>query len=83
MKSQKRPRRPKKWTMRVVSFAAFLEDDRIERLLDFRQEYRARLKQGRIHADSFARAHAIRSMLYASREALIGLLILGKKLILG
>ncbi len=37
MESSRRPRRPKKWTMRLVSAVTFLEDDRIERLLDFRQ----------------------------------------------
>jgi hypothetical protein len=83
MKRTRRPPRPKKWTMRLVSAVEFLKDDRIERLLDFRQEYREKLKSSRRHADSFARAYALRTLFYASKEALFGVIILGKAVILG
>lgn len=83
MKRTKRPRRPKKWTMQLVAAVKFLEDDRIERLLDFRQEYREKLKLSRKHADSFARAHALRTLFYASKEAGFGLIVLGKQIIFG
>lgn len=69
--------------MQLVAAVEFLEDDRIERLLDFRQEYREKLKMSRKHADSFARAHALRTLFYASREAVVGLAKLGKEIIFG
>ncbi len=69
--------------MRLISVVEFLEDDRIERLLDFRQEYREKLKLSRKHADSFARAYALRTLFYASKEAVIGFIILGKAFISG
>ncbi len=83
MKGKTRPRRPNRWTMRLVSAVTFLKDDRIERLLDFRQEYREKLKYSRKIADSYARAYALRTLFYASWEAVIGLAIAGKQIIFG
>lgn len=83
MQVKKRPPRPKKWTMRVVGSTTFLRGDRIEYLLNFRAEYRQKLKVSRLHADSFARAEALQMLGHMSVEAAIGLVILGKKLLLG
>lgn len=79
METSRRPPRPKKWTMQVIGTVKFLHDDRIEQLLNFRAEYRQKLKISRIRADHFARTEAIRMALYAARELLIGAIIFGKR----
>ena len=66
--------------MQVIGTARFLHDDRIEQLLNFRAEYRQKLKVSRAHADQFARAEALRMVAYASRELLVVMVILGKRL---
>lgn len=83
MQRKRRPPRPKKWTMIVVGSVKFLHDDRIEKLLNFRAEYRGKLVVGRAHADQFARAEALRMLLYATKEGLVRLAIIGKRILLG
>lgn len=76
-----RPPRPKKWTMRIVSASKYLHNDRIEILLEFRAEYRRRLKVSRLHADQFARAEALRSAWESGKFAMWLLVVFGRKLL--
>jgi hypothetical protein len=83
MQVKKRSPRPKKWTMYVVGSSTFLQGDRIEYLLNFRAEYRQHLKVSRLHADNFARAEALRKLGHVVVEGAVGLLILGRKYLIG
>ena len=69
--------------MRVLYVCTYYRRDHIEQLLDFRKEYRKRLKLGRAQADQFARNEAIRRVALTSRELVVGVLFLGKKLFFG
>lgn len=68
--------------MIVVSSVKFLHNDRIEKLLNFRAEYREKLKVSRPHADQFARAEALRMLVYAVKESLVRIVIFGKRIML-
>lgn len=77
---KKRPPRPRAWTMWVVGASKFLHNDRVEILLNFRAEYRQKLRISRLHADQFARAEALRSAWESGKFALWLLVVLGRKL---
>lgn len=78
MRHQKRPSRPKNWTLFLVGAVSFFEVDQEERLLDFRSEYRRRLRSGRKVADQFAMKYAVMTVYYAAKEKSWILLTLGK-----
>jgi hypothetical protein len=67
--------------MRIVSASKYLHNDRIEILLEFRAEYRRRLKVSRLHADQFARAEALRSAWESGKFAMWLLVVFGRKLL--
>lgn len=77
---KRRPPRPRAWTMRVIGTSKFLHNDRVEILLNFRAEYRQRLRVSRLHADQFARAEALRSAWESGKFALWLLVVFGRKL---
>ena len=65
--------------MKVIGTCKYLHNDRIEILLDFRKEYRQRLKTGRLHADQFARAEALRAAWESFKLALWFALNVGRR----
>ena len=65
--------------MQVIGTVKFLHDDRTEQLLNFRAEYRQKLKVSEAHADKFAREEALRMAWYAIREVVIVAIIFGKR----
>ena len=83
MRRVMRPLRPKKWTMVVIGNCKFLHDDREEILLNFRAEYREKLKKSRRVADHFARVEAVRTILHTTKEATVRVGIMGKRILLG
>lgn len=54
----------------VIGACKFLHNDRIEILLNYREEYRRYLKVSRLHADQFAREEALRAGWEALKFAL-------------
>ena len=67
--------------MRAIGVSKYLHNDRIEILLNFRAEYRQKLRVSRVHADQFARAEAMRAIWESSKFALWLLVVFGRKLL--
>ena len=81
MKSGLRPPRPKRWTIVVIGSAKYLHSDRIEKLLNFRMEYRQKLKVSRLHADQFARSEAARAGFESVRFGFWLLIVIGRRVL--
>lgn len=73
--------RPEKWTERVVYCCTYFHKDHMEQLLDFRREYRRHRKRfGVTVAKRYARKQAVLWTVLTVKEAIIWLLLLGKRL---
>ncbi len=84
MEKVHRPPRPKAWTMQVVATCRFLHVDQEDQLLDFRDEYRKILRlEGRRRADHFARVFALKILAYSTREMVVTVGIIAKRIVIG
>lgn len=73
--------RPEKWTERVVFCCTYFNKDHMEQLLQFRREYRRfRRRFGVNAARLHARKQAALWAFLTVKEAIIWLLLLGKRL---
>ena len=76
--------RPEKWTESVVFCCTYFSKDHLEQLLEFRREYRrVRKRFGKKAANLHARKQALLWLSLTAKETTIGLLLIGKRLLVG
>ena len=84
LKRAKGPPRPEKWTERVVFLCTYFRADHYEQLLDFRRDFKSQKRAyGSKLAQRWARKQAMLWFAHSSKEALVGLAVVGKRIFLG